>query len=235
MLDRKAPSGTLSINRGAPVARSTTVSLSLHASDDSSGVTHVRVSNDRRRWLTLAHRSSLTWSLSNSRYGGSGENGRRAVYAQWRDRTGKWSGVGTDIIVLDTGLEESRFLALINGYRARKGLPSLGLSPRLTRAAAWMSADVGAHRYFAHRDSRGRDPFQRMAAFGYTYNTAKGENLAAGYLSARTAFDSWLKSPGHKRNLDNPKYRAIGISARYTTGSPYGWYWTTDFGGYRDR
>ena len=27
-------------------------------------------------------------------------------------------------------------------------------------------------------------------------------------------------------------YTAIGIGRAYTAGSPYGWYWTTDFGGY---
>jgi hypothetical protein len=71
-----------------------------------------------------------------------------------------------------------------------------------------------------------------MSAFGYTYTTWKGENLAAGTSSAQKAFDLWKASTGHNGNMLNTYYRAIGIARRYTAGSPYGWYWTTDYGGY---
>ena len=71
-----------------------------------------------------------------------------------------------------------------------------------------------------------------MAFFGYNYNTWKGENLAAGTSSAQTAFNLWHDSPGHNANMLGTNYTAIGIARRYTAGSPYGWYWTTDFGGY---
>lgn len=129
---------------------------------------------------------------------------------------------------------EAQFLTVINTYRSEMGLPTLKLSPKMSRAAEWMSRDMGAEGYFSHTDSRGRDPFQRMAAFGYTYNTAKAENLAAGYEMAQAVFNAWLASPGHKKNIDNPKYRAIGIGRAYVEGSPYGWYWSTDFGGVMD-
>lgn len=94
---------------------------------------------------------------------------------------------------------------------------------------------MGAKRYFSHTDSLGRSSSKRMAAFGYTYNTYKGENLAAGHSTADGVFKAWLASTSHKKNLDNPNYRAIRIGRVYTKGSPYSWYWTTDFGGYVDR
>ncbi len=130
--------------------------------------------------------------------------------------------------------EENAFLGLINQYRAANGLGSLSLNTTLNEAAAWMSQDMGVHNYFSHTDSLGRDPFQRMAAFGYTYNTWKGENLAAGVDSAQGAFDLWKSSPGHNANMLNVNFKVIGIARAFTAGSSFGWYWTTDFGGQAD-
>jgi uncharacterized protein YkwD len=127
--------------------------------------------------------------------------------------------------------EEQAFLTIINNYRAQNGLGALSLNTQLNNASDWMSNDMATNDYFSHTDSLGRDPFERMAAFGYNYNTWKGENLAAGTSSAQTAFNLWHDSPGHNANMLGANYTAIGIARRYTAGSPYGWYWTTDFGG----
>lgn len=126
--------------------------------------------------------------------------------------------------------EEQLFLTLINDYREQNGLSKLMVDTKLQDAAAWMSVDMGVNAYFSHTDSQGRDPFERMADFGYTYNTWKGENLLAGSSSAQTAFDWWRNSSGHNSNMLGANYTAIGVARRYTAGSPYGWYWTTDFG-----
>src|SRR3990170_6181080 len=127
--------------------------------------------------------------------------------------------------------EEQAFLTLINNYRTQNGLGTLSLNTQLTSASDWMSNDMGANNYFSHTDSLGRDPFQRMADFGYDYNTWKGENLAAGVDTAQSAFDLWKNSPGHNANMLNGNFKVIGISRAYGPGSTYGWYWTTDFGG----
>ncbi len=79
-----------------------------------------------------------------------------------------------------------------------------------------MSQDMGANNYFSHTDSQGRDPFARMAAFGYNYNTWKGENLAAGTESAQAAFDMWRNSSGHNANMLNGNFTVIGIGRAYT-------------------
>lgn len=131
---------------------------------------------------------------------------------------------------LDT--EEQAFLTLINNYRSQNGLSTLTVDTKLQDASEWMSVDMGVNAYFSHTDSLGRDPFVRMSAFGYNYNTWKGENLAAGTSSAQTAFDLWRNSPGHNSNMLGSNYNAIGVARAQTVGSPYGWYWTTDFGGY---
>src|SRR5205807_9716244 len=74
--------------------------------------------------------------------------------------------------------EQSSFLTLINQYRAQNGLGALQASVALQQSSQWMSADMAAKNYFSHTDSLGRDPFTRMSAFGYSYSTAKGENIA---------------------------------------------------------
>lgn len=128
--------------------------------------------------------------------------------------------------------EEQAFLVLINNYRQQNGLGTLTVDTKLQDASEWMSVDMGVNAYFSHTDSLERDPWTRMAFFGYNYNTWKGENLAAGTSSAQTAFNLWRDSPGHNANMLGANYTAIGIARRYTAGSPYGWYWTTDFAGF---
>jgi uncharacterized protein (TIGR03437 family) len=130
--------------------------------------------------------------------------------------------------------EELTVLRLINEYRAQNGLPALKASISLTRAADWMSADMAAKNYFSHTDSTGRDPFARMSAFGYTFATTKGENLAAGYSDAARTFNQWRNSPGHNSAMLHKDFRAIGISRVYQMFSTYKYYWTTDFGGVVD-
>ena len=129
--------------------------------------------------------------------------------------------------------EEWTFLAIINVYREHNGLGPLMISPRLIASAEWMSQDLASKSYFAHNDSLGRNPFQRIDAFGYSYNAWKGENLAAGNAGAQAAFDQWRYSPGHNANMLNPNYEVIGVAR--AQGGAYGWYWATNFGGYDDR
>jgi len=126
--------------------------------------------------------------------------------------------------------EEQAFLTLINQYRAQNGLGLLQVSAALTNASKWMSNDMATKNYFSHIDSLGHDPYQRMVAFMYNYNTWAGENIAAGYADAANTFNQWKNSPDHNANMLNPNYKVIGIGRAYNANSTYQWYWTTDFG-----
>jgi uncharacterized protein YkwD len=129
--------------------------------------------------------------------------------------------------------EETAFLALINAHRQQNGLAKLAPSYALTRAAAWKSKDLGENAYFAH-DDLARTWVQRVRDCGYGFNTYIGENIAAGVQTAQQAFDLWKNSPGHNANMLGANYTSIGIGRYYVSGSPYGWYWTTEFAGYDD-
>lgn len=132
--------------------------------------------------------------------------------------------------------EERAFVDLLNNYRRQNGITTpVQVSITLTNAARWHGADMGQKGYFNHIDSLGRDPFARMAAFGYAYQTAKAENIAAGNSTAAATFEQWRNSPGHNQNMLNPAYHAIGIGRVHTPGSTYGYYWTNKFGGFVDQ
>jgi uncharacterized protein YkwD len=127
--------------------------------------------------------------------------------------------------------DELAFVTLINNYRAQNGLGQLSIDWEMQASSDWMSTDMGQKAYFSHTDSLGRDPWTRMCAFGYCYNTWMGENIAAGFSTAQSVFTAWRNSPGHNANMLGANFNAMGISKVCTTGSPYGCYWANDFGG----
>jgi uncharacterized protein YkwD len=139
--------------------------------------------------------------------------------------------------------QTAALLTFINNYRAQNGVGPLQISPALQAASSWMSNDMATNNYASHTDSLGRSVGVRLAAFGYTY-TPYGENIAGGFGDAQTAFNQWISACdpdasgnctyAHRNNILNASYRAIGIGRAYNANSAYGWYWTTDFGGYLD-
>src|SRR5680860_704302 len=136
--------------------------------------------------------------------------------------------------------EEVQFLELINDYRQQNGLNTLLLSDTVEDAARKHNLDMGHYGFFDHTSLQsdyfpeGSAPWDRMEAVGYNYNTYTGENIAAGYETASQVFQGWKNSPGHNANMLKPEYKVIGISREYVPGSPYGYYWNTDFGGHVD-
>lgn len=112
-------------------------------------------------------------------------------------------------------------LSRANQIRAQYGLPALTYSATITRAAQGHANDMLGRNYFEHASLDGRSPFDRMRQSGTSFHAA-AENIARGQRSAEQVFTSWLNSPGHRKNLLNPKYRRHGL----------GWangYWVHNF------
>jgi hypothetical protein len=137
--------------------------------------------------------------------------------------------------------DEVAFVQLLNDYRVSNGLQPLLVSDMISEACDRHNSDMGKYRFFDHYTTGGSDwfaigasPWDRMAASGYNFNTYKGENIAAGYGTAASVFQGWKNSPGHNANMLGVSYKVLGVSLVYVAGSPYGSYWTTDFGGYVD-
>ena len=96
--------------------------------------------------------------------------------------------------------------------------------------------------YFEHVGPRGDTPVSRVRACGYlsggNVGYEVGENIAWGTLwlaTPRAIVSSWMRSPGHRANILDARYRdtAIGVSPRplasLAHGQP-GAIYTQDFG-----
>jgi hypothetical protein len=111
LVDTSAPTGTVRVNDVAAKTSSTNVTVKLLGRDDVSGVTQYRLSNNGTAWSNPASYTgsgssaqSVSWSLTNTTYGGTNTDGLKTVYAQFKDASGKWSASVTDTITLDRGI-----------------------------------------------------------------------------------------------------------------------------------
>jgi uncharacterized protein YkwD len=116
-------------------------------------------------------------------------------------------------------------VTLVNAHRTALGLRALQVSPTLTAAATWKARHMAALGYFDHDDPAppvARTVAQRLGACGYPGQTW-GENIAMGFPTPDAVLAGWLASPGHRANIEDPDFRAIGVGVA-------GLYWVQDFG-----
>ena len=126
----------------------------------------------------------------------------------------------------------------LNQMRAAHGLRPLVVSAALTAAARHHSLEMVRSGFFAHESADG-SPFDRRIRRFYRSFRSAGENIAFGCpdLSADAAMALWMKSPPHRRNILDPRWREIGIAATHVDSAPGPDYQgdpttvvTTDFG-----
>ena len=98
-----------------------------------------------------------------------------------------------------------------NVLRSNLGFSTLKSSPTLESVAWQKLQDMINGQYFAHTSPSGTSPWYWFDLGGYKYTYA-GENLAIGFVDAKTTIDAWANSPSHRANLLNPNYKEIGIA-----------------------
>lgn len=99
-------------------------------------------------------------------------------------------------------------LNYVNEYRQTKGLSPLVMNDVISAVAKQHSNDMaGKKTPFGHEGFEDRIKFisQKLGVFHRS-----AENVAYGDLDARQVVDVWLKSPGHRRNIEG-KYTVTGI------------------------
>lgn len=101
-------------------------------------------------------------------------------------------------------------LERVNRARRQGGLAPLKPNERLDRAAQRHAQDMFERAYFQHESPEGATMRDRIEATGYRARIV-GENLAFGQTSAEEVVDGWLKSPGHRRNILENKFREMGL------------------------
>lgn len=114
---------------------------------------------------------------------------------------------------------------MVNRERAANGLPALAVDARLTQTARAKSQDMVARGYFGHTSPTYGQPWDQWRSAGIQFITG-GENLA-GAPTVGIAHTNLMQSPGHRANILNPGYTAIGIGI--VNGGPYGKMMTQHF------
>lgn len=129
--------------------------------------------------------------------------------------------------VTDTHSEITKqILQLVNQERSKAGLGSLQYANDVAKVAQLKSEDMVKNNYFDHTSPTYGSPFTMMDQYGINYTFA-GENIAAGYSTAKAVMEGWMNSPGHRANILNPNYKEIGIGI--AKGGDYGIYYTQMF------
>ncbi|WP_394232225.1 CAP domain-containing protein [Niallia oryzisoli] len=116
---------------------------------------------------------------------------------------------------------EYQLFDLTNAARVVHGLPVLSWDEAVTVTARDHSTDMAQNHYFNHTNLEGQSPFDRMKEDHISFRAA-GENLAAGQLSSIFAHEGLMNSLGHRENILQPDFEALGVGVAFDAESrPY--------------
>ncbi|MCI8871121.1 MAG: hypothetical protein HFF39_11425 [Lawsonibacter sp.] len=128
----------------------------------------------------------------------------------------KATGTVTVSAALDPSSYISEVVRLTNAERAKEGLPALAVSEQAMQAAAVRAEEL--KELFDHTRPDGRRCFTALDEAGVSYRGA-GENIASGYRTPAAVVEGWMNSPGHRANIMNQSFTAIGVG--YAEGNQW--------------
>ena len=110
---------------------------------------------------------------------------------------------------------------MVNSYRmsynlkAGKGhkLKMLKRDSKLEKAAMIRAKEIVRTGKFSHIRPNGESSLSLIKG-----RRVRGENLGIGYSTYEKVFTAWRKSPPHRRNILNRKFRKVGIAAYCRNG-----------------
>jgi len=131
----------------------------------------------------------------------------------------------------DPGTVREEMLTRVNAVRKKEGLKPLRLNSNLEKAAQRHAEDMLARGYFAHESPSGTTVSERARKAGYDWS-AIGENLAFGQTSVGEVIETWMNSPGHRKNLLSRNYSELGVGLALGKGQDgkYQVLWVQNFG-----
>ena len=133
-----------------------------------------------------------------------------AASAKWRNEP-----------VSDTFAQE--VLYYVNFERNKNNLPALTLASDLNKYAQIRAKEIT--KKFSHIRPNGSDCFTVVRG----YYRHLGENIAAGQSSAKAVVIAWLKSPTHRANILDARFKEMGIGYVYAADSKYKHFWAQFF------
>jgi len=126
--------------------------------------------------------------------------------------------------VSESAAAEQALFRMINRDRADAGLPELEWNGWLAQAARKHAEEMALREQLSHQFPGEPALLDRIAATPLRFN-ASAENVASGPTTAGIN-DEWMHSPGHRANILDPKYNAIGVAVARGIA---GFYAVTDF------
>jgi uncharacterized protein YkwD len=102
------------------------------------------------------------------------------------------------------------FIRLINVNRRNMGCPELIWDVRLAAIATAHSADMRSRNFFGHTNPDEKGLPERLQEAKVTFSAA-AENIALGPRTGQEAYDGWLRSPEHRRNMLDCRYTRHGV------------------------
>ena len=155
-------------------------------------------------------------------YGGTG-----AVYRHY------WAIGFAAPAIEDMDVLAAEVVRLVNVERGKHGAGPLSLNEKLNRSAQFHAQFMADRDCFEHLCPNEPELGTRVRNAGYKWR-AVAENIAAGQIDPAEVVDSWMHSPGHRKNILNPAYNEIGIGYvlldRDGGKVAYRHYWVQNFG-----
>jgi hypothetical protein len=124
---------------------------------------------------------------------------------------------------------EWRMLRLVNRDRKQHRLAPVAMQDDLRLVARKHSLDMAQKEFFDHVNLKGKSPSDRLKLSRIT-DIASGENLAkiGGHSNpTQVAETGLMNSPGHRANILNDRFNAVGVGVIRSEGGIY--YFTQNF------
>jgi uncharacterized protein YkwD len=100
--------------------------------------------------------------------------------------------------------------ATLAGIRSSAGLGPLAPDPQLEQAALQQAKYMARGGRMTHTTGWGKDFASRVKDNGI--DGAAAENIAEGRFDQQKLFDIWMNSPGHRRNMLDPRFTRFGLA-----------------------
>ncbi len=197
VIDSTPPTGSVFVNGVDDSTATPNVNVKVIGRDDVSGVDQFRLSNDGSHWSSaMAYTSSdstptsVSWNLANATYGGTSADGVKTVYAQFHDKSGKWSSAS----ITDT-------ISLVSGASSAYAQSVMADSPagywRLGEASGSTASDLTGANSAAYKNSPGLGAASLLA--GEPGNTSVHFDGTSDYAEAPS---STSLSPGNQVSVE---------------------------------
>ena len=108
-------------------------------------------------------------------------------------------------------------LIYINLLRTQNGLEPLVITEELINAAVIRAEEC--QEVFSHTRPDGSSCFTILGEMGIPYMSA-GENIAKGQQDVLSVMQAWWNSEGHRNNILNSSFQAVGVGLDVSTGTP---------------